>query len=101
MSGFILITLFLRPDDDSPFSYEQQGVWWYIVPTVGLGGLLLASLYFVGIRYVIPYAWGRHLHTVRVPHIDDASDGVVVQTGETVKVKWVVQPPHEPDHEML
>ena len=64
---------------------------WYIIPTVGLGGLLLGTAYFIVFRYVVPQAKGKHLVVKRVPIIISDDHSGWVQKHEIVEFSWGVQ----------
>ena len=99
VTGFLLVTAFIPPADDSPFSNSTQGYEWYIVPTVGLGGLILGGVYFVVFRYVVPQVKGKQLIVERVPIIVSDDHGGFVQKHEIVEFSWGV-PEASSDYEM-
>ncbi|MCJ1391150.1 hypothetical protein MMC18_004012 [Xylographa bjoerkii] len=94
VTAFLLVVAFVPPAADSPFSLSAQGFEWYIIPTVGLGGLLLGVAYFIVFRYIVPRVKGEKLVVERVPIIVSDGHGGWVQQHEIVKFQWGVT-----DHE--
>ena len=90
VAAFLLIVAFVPPAADSPFALPAQGFEWYIIPTVGLGGLLLGGAYFVTFRYVVPKVKGKQLVVERVPIIVSDDNGGWVQKHEIVRFVWGV-----------
>ena len=90
VTGFLLVTAFVPPGDDTPYATSAQGYEWYIIPTVGWGGLLLGGLYFVVFRYVVPQVKGKQLVVDRVPIIVSDDHGGFVQKHEIVRFSWGV-----------
>ncbi|MCJ1405222.1 hypothetical protein MMC11_008449, partial [Xylographa trunciseda] len=90
VTGFLLVVAFVPPAGDSPFSLSAQGFAWYIIPTVGLGGLLLGGAYFAVFRFVVPKVKGKQLVVERVPIIVSDDHGGWVQKHEIVKFLWGV-----------
>ena len=62
-----------------------------MVPTVGLGGLLLGVAYFLVFRYVVPKVKGKQLVVERVPILISDDHGGWVQTHEIVEFSWGVE----------
>lgn len=91
VTGFLLVASFVPPTSDSPFSYSAQMFEWYVIPTVGLGGLVVGSAYFVVFRYVVPRVKGKQLVVERVPIIVSDDHGGFVQKHEIVEFSWGVQ----------
>ena len=48
--AFLLVASFVPPSEGSPFLIEVK---WYIIPTVGLGFLVLGYLYYLGLIHVV------------------------------------------------
>ncbi|MCJ1296537.1 hypothetical protein MMC34_008103 [Xylographa carneopallida] len=90
VSAFLLVVAFIPPADDSPFAFAAQNFEWYIIPTVGLGGLLLGCAYFIIFRYIVPRVKGKQLVVERVPIIVSDDHGGWVQKHEIVKFLWGV-----------
>ncbi|MCJ1286908.1 hypothetical protein MMC26_006254 [Xylographa opegraphella] len=90
VTAVLLVVAFVPPADDSPFALSAQHFEWYIIPTVGLGGLLLGGAYFVVFRYVVPRVKGKQLVVERVPIIVSDDHGGWVQKHEIVKFLWGV-----------
>lgn len=89
--AFAIIGVFLPPSSGSPFAYETTHVRWYIVPTVGLGTLVLGYIYYFGFAVVLP----RLKHQVRVVEREPVivrqfgrPDGEWVQVMELVEFWW-------------
>lgn len=91
VSLFLIVTAFVQPSEDSPYSSINQQYSWFIVPTVGLGGLLLGVIYYLVFRYVVPQIKGKQLVVERVPIIVSDDHGGWVQKHEIVEFSWGVQ----------
>ena len=90
-TSFLLIGAFVPPAENSPFSYTNQGLAWWIAPTVGLGIFAFGLLYWVVFRYVIPRVRGKELNVERVPILVSDDHGGWVQTHEIVEFSWGVE----------
>ena len=88
--GFLLVTTFIRPDDGSPFSRKEQGVEWWIVPTVGLGFLVLGYAYYLCFTEVIPRIRKEEFIVEREPVIVKER-GEWIQALEVVKAYWAAR----------
>ena len=88
--GFLLVATFIRPDAGSPFSKKERGVEWWIVPTVGLGFLVLGYAYYLCFSYVIPRIRKEDLVVDREPVIVK-EHGEWVQALEVVEAIWVAR----------
>lgn len=86
--GFLLVTIFIPPPPGSPFSSGE--VNWYIVPTIGLGFLVLGYSYYLCLQYLIPRIRKEELQVERDPTIVKIQ-GEWVQACETVKADWVAR----------
>ena len=51
---YLLAAAFIPPISGSPFAKSVSGIEWYIVPTVGLGSLVLGYVYYLIFKYVYP-----------------------------------------------
>jgi len=91
VTAVLLVTAFVPPSDDSPYSSATQKFSWFIVPTVGLGGLLLGVTYWLVFRYVVPRVKGKQLLVERVPIIVSDDHGGWIQKHEIVEFSWGVQ----------
>ncbi|MCJ1462469.1 hypothetical protein MMC07_001071 [Pseudocyphellaria aurata] len=96
--AFAIVGAFLPPSAGSPFAYETTHVQWYIVPTVGLGTLVLGYLYYLGFAVVLPRLKHKTLEVDRDPVIVrqfGRPDGEWVQVMELVEFWWAArgQPP--------
>ncbi|MCJ1472324.1 hypothetical protein MMC13_000971 [Lambiella insularis] len=88
VTGFLLLAAFVPPADDSPYAFSAQKFQWYIIPTVGLGGLFVGGAYFIVFRYIIPQLKGKQLVVERVPIIVSDDYGGWVQKHEIVEFSW-------------
>ena len=88
--GFLLVATFIPPSAGSPFSSASRGVEWYIVPSVGLGFLVLGYAYYLCFKYLIPKIRKKELVVDRQPVIVK-KDGEWVQALEVVEALWVAR----------
>ncbi|MCJ1448443.1 MAG: hypothetical protein MMC23_008958 [Stictis urceolatum] len=85
---FLLVTPFLDPGENSPWSYETTGVKWWILPTVGLSSLLWGPVWWACLRFNM-WREGLELVVTRLPHIEqDEEDGEWVQRAELIDHVW-------------
>ncbi|KAL9123886.1 MAG: hypothetical protein Q9217_006728 [Psora testacea] len=94
--AFLLITLFLTPSTSSPFAFSATGVQHYVVPTVGLGTLLLGYSYYIIFSKLIPWWRKKVLIVEREPIIvrqGGRQDGEWVQIMEVVEFWWAARQP--------
>lgn len=85
--AFLLVAAFLPPSGGGYFARSNTEIEWYIVPTVGLGTLLLGYAYYTIFEYVIPFLTKKVLVVDRDPTIV-CVDGEWVQAFETVEACW-------------
>jgi amino acid transporter len=90
-SAFLLVAAFVPPSSDSPYAFANQGFQWFIVPTIGVGGVLLGTIYWATFRYIVPQIKGKQLLVERVPIIVSDDHGGWVQKHEIVEFSWGVR----------
>ena len=88
--GFLLVASFIPPSAGSPFSKANRGVDWYIVPSIGLGFLVLGYIYYLCFAYLIPRIRKEELVVERHATIVKER-GEWVQALETVEAIWVAK----------
>ena len=88
--GFLLITFFIPPTAGSPFSKENRGIDWYIVPCIGMGFLALGYVYYLCFAYLIPRIRKETLVVEREAVIVKEK-GEWVQALEVVEAVWVAR----------
>ena len=86
LCGFIIIASFIRPREGSPFLAQVK---WYIIPTVGLGFLLLGYVYYLGLAYVVPNTFMKgRVHVINREAVIVRENGEYVQHLEIVDSTW-------------
>ena len=88
--GFLLVATFIPPAPGSPFSKSNRGVQWYMIPSIGLGFLLLGYIYYLCFAYLIPRLRKEDLQVHREPVIVKEK-GEWVQSLEVVEAIWVAR----------
>jgi len=90
--AFMLIVAFVRPSDDSPFSYQTTKIQWYLIPTIGLSVPFWGVLWYLGIRLVEAK---RHKELVvhRDPTTieDKQTPGQWITSSEIITRQWRVR----------
>ncbi|KAL8786036.1 MAG: hypothetical protein Q9213_003019 [Squamulea squamosa] len=89
--AFMIVGVFITPSEKSPFSHATTGVRHYIVPTVGLGTLLIGYTYYLVFAKLIPRWRKKVLIVEREPIIvrqGGRLDGEWVQILEVVEFWW-------------
>ena len=89
VSGFVIITAFLQPADDSPFSYGNNGnLQWYTVPAIGITSLLWGVVWWAGLHCIM-WKRGQQLIVTRTPYCEkDGQDGEWVMKYEIIDHVW-------------
>lgn len=90
----MIVGVFIPPSSTSPFSSVKSGVQHYIVPTVGLGTLLIGYTYYVVFAKLIPRWRKKVLIVEREPIIvrqGGRHDGEWVQILEVVEFWWAAR----------
>ena len=88
--GFLLITFFIPPSAGSPFAKKNRGIDWYVVPSLGIGFLVLGYAYYLCFAYLIPRIRKEVLVVERHPVIVKEK-GEWVQALEVVEAIWVAR----------
>lgn len=94
--AFLLLTLFLNPSHASSFSPTRTGISAYVVPTVGLGSLVVGHCYYLVFAKLIPRWRRKELIVEREPIIvrqGGKADGQWVQLMEVVEFWWAARSP--------
>jgi len=89
--AFILVADFIPPSAGSPFAKSATGIEWYVVPTVGLGSLILGYIYYIGFQYVVPRIKKKVL-VVEREAVLVKERGEWVQAVELVEASWEARP---------
>lgn len=103
--GFLLTAAFVKPDDESPYSYKYSQIQWFIVPTIGLSTLTWGLIWYGGLRLVM-YRRMKELVVTRTCLVvaDNEVEGQFIQKAEIVQHEWHVKMPSSGaslyDHEM-
>ena len=87
---FLIIAAFLPPSAGSPFHKSRTEVEWWIVPTVGLGSLALAYVYYLVFAYAVPRMKKQRLFVERTATIV-RDNGEWVQAVERVEALWIAR----------
>ena len=80
--SFLIVAPFVKPGAGSPFLTEVK---WFVIPTVGLGFLVLGYLYYLGLRYVVP----RYFKKNKVL-VTDREAVIIREKGEYVQYLEIV-----------
>ena len=88
--AFLIIAAFLPPSAGSPSHKSSAEIEWWIVPTVGLGCLALAFVYYLVFAYVVPLVKKEMLFVERKATIV-RENGEWVQALETVEAEWIAR----------
>ena len=88
--GFLIIAAFLPPSVGSPSHKSSTQIEWWIVPTVGVGTLALAFVYYLVFVYVVPRVKKEMLFVERKATII-RENGEWVQALETVEAEWIAR----------
>ncbi len=89
--AFALVGAFIPPTVGSPAWKEWQGLQWYIVPSIGLGTLLIGYAYYFVFHIVIPRRKRQERVWEREPVIVrqfGEVEGEWVQALELVRMGW-------------
>jgi hypothetical protein len=86
---FLLVTAFVKPGDESPWSYKNAHVQWFIAPTIGLSTLTWGVIWYWGLHGWM-WKWSKTLIVTRyvlaVP--DRGVPGQWIQREEIVTHQW-------------
>ena len=88
--GFLLVAFFIPPAAGSPFSKQNRGIDWYIVPSIGLGFLALGYVYYLCFAYLIPRI-RKEVLVVERQAVIVKDKGEWVQALELVEATWVAR----------
>ena len=88
--AFLIVAAFLPPSVGSPSHKSSTEIEWWIVPTVGLGSLALAFVYYLVFAYVVPRVKKHTLFVERKATIV-RENGEWVQALETVEAEWIAR----------
>ncbi|KAL9101754.1 MAG: hypothetical protein Q9163_003030 [Psora crenata] len=92
--AFLIVTHFLPPSASSPFAFSHTGVQHWVAPTVGLGAVLLAYVYYIFFAKLLPRLKKQELIVEREPVIvrqGGRADGDWVQVMEIVEFWWAAR----------
>lgn len=88
--AFLIVAAFLPPSAGSPSHKSSTQIEWWIVPTVGLGILALAFVYYLVFVHVVPRVKKEMLFVERKATII-RENGEWVQALETVEAEWIAR----------
>ena len=101
---FLIIAPFVPPKAGSPFVNQEPGkttVAWYIVPTVGIGAIVIGLIYYLGLIYVIPPLFKKNKVLVADREaIIVREHGEYVQYMEIVDAAWLARSDNDSDFEL-
>jgi amino acid transporter len=105
--GFLLVVSFVKPAEDSPYSYTNSKIQWFVIPTIGLSTLVWGLMWYGGLRFVM-YRKMKDLVVTRLALVvpDNKVEGQFIQKAEIIRHEWHVRIPSsgasiDYDHEML
>jgi amino acid transporter len=59
--GCLLFASFVKPSKDSPLTYANNSIQWYIVPAISLSTLLWGSCWYLGLKLDL---WRKHVKLI-------------------------------------
>ncbi|KAG9233201.1 amino acid permease-domain-containing protein [Amylocarpus encephaloides] len=104
--AFLLVTAFIKPADDSPYSYKNNKIQWFVIPVIGLSTLLWGLVWYGGLHLVM-YRRMKELVVTRIALVvpDNKVEGQFIQKAEIIRHEWHTRIPStgpslDYDHEM-
>ena len=80
--AFLIVTLFLTPSRESPFSQLKTGVPPYVIPTIGLSTLIMGYVYYLVFTKLVPKIKKKDLIVEKDP--------IIVRQGGKQNGAWVL-----------
>lgn len=87
--AFLLLAVFAKPREDSPFGSSTTKIQWFVIPVIGLSVPFWDVLWYLGLRLAMVIR-GKVLQVSRLPCIkeDEGMEGEWIVKWEIVTHEW-------------